>query len=149
MTDGEWQEIQKKPVTVEYRGPYETPEGIETIEGDFQVSEEYIEEHGGFVIIKGVDGEVYPCALDIFNETYEEPNETDSFWWHQYGRYNQIVSFGFVYMLFYWLGAIGVFFDYIYEFGWGYLILLAICLALTINWFTERQELQVWLGENE
>lgn len=71
MTEHEWKPARKKPVEVEYRGPYDDPAIIETIEGDFEVDEEYIEEHGGYVIIRGVEGEVYPCGLDIFHETYE------------------------------------------------------------------------------
>lgn len=38
---------------------------IETLEGDMKASV-------GDYIIKGVDGELYPCKLDIFNKTYEE-----------------------------------------------------------------------------
>lgn len=66
-----WSAARKRPVEVEYRGPYTDPAVVETLEGDFEVDEEYVEEHGGFVIINGVDGEEYPCALDIFEETYE------------------------------------------------------------------------------
>lgn len=69
--DHQWNSARKKPVEVEYRGPYTDPEIVETIEGDFEVDEEYIDEHGGFVIIRGVEDEVYPCGLDIFHETYE------------------------------------------------------------------------------
>jgi hypothetical protein len=61
----------KKQVEVRFRGPYTDPEVVETIEGDYTIDEEYIEKHGGFVIIEGVDGEIYPCALDIFEETYD------------------------------------------------------------------------------
>lgn len=71
MTDHHWQFARKLPVEVEFRGPYDDPEVIETIEGDFEVDEEYIEEHDGFVIIRGVQDEEYPCALDVFAETYE------------------------------------------------------------------------------
>lgn len=75
-TDGRdrWRTARKKPVEVEFRGPYTDTETIETIEGDFEVDGEYIEEHGGYVIIRGVEGEVYPCGLDIFKETYEQVN---------------------------------------------------------------------------
>lgn len=66
-----WQTAKKKPVEVEYRGPYTDTDFIETIEGDFEIDQEYIEKHGGYVIIRGVEGEVYPCGLDIFRETYE------------------------------------------------------------------------------
>jgi hypothetical protein len=67
-----WRKARKKPVEVEFRGPYTDTDTIETIEGDFEVDEEYIEEHDGYVIIRGVEGEVYPCGLDIFRETYEQ-----------------------------------------------------------------------------
>lgn len=67
-----WRKARKKPVVVEFRGPYTDTDTIETIEGNFEVDEEYIEEHGGYVIIRGVEGEVYPCGLDIFRETYEQ-----------------------------------------------------------------------------
>lgn len=66
-----WTKARKKPVEVEFRGPYVTTDRIDTLEGDFEVDEEYIDEHGGYVIIRGVEGEEYPCALDIFEETYE------------------------------------------------------------------------------
>lgn len=68
-----WKPARKKPVEVEYRGPYTDPTVVETIEGAAEVDEEYIDEHGGYVIVRGVDGEVYPCALDIFYETHETP----------------------------------------------------------------------------
>lgn len=68
--DPEWEEATKKPVTIQYHGPYDDPQVVETLEGDFEVDEEYIQKHGGFVIIRGVSGEIYPCALDIFVETY-------------------------------------------------------------------------------
>ena len=72
MVTKTWKEARKKPVKIEYSGPYTDPSVVNTLEGDFEVDEEYIEEHGGFVLIRGVDDEVYPCALDIFNETYEK-----------------------------------------------------------------------------
>ena len=77
-----WKPARKKPVEIEYRGPYytkpsdfhesKTDDVIQTIEGDFEIDNEYLKEHGGYVIIRGVDGEVYPCALDIFNKTYDK-----------------------------------------------------------------------------
>ncbi|HEY0108084.1 MAG TPA: hypothetical protein VGB67_00565 [Fibrella sp.] len=38
---------------------------IETLEGDMQVT-------AGDYIIKGIQGEFYPCKPDIFEATYEE-----------------------------------------------------------------------------
>ena len=67
-----WRKAQKKPVEVKFRGPYTDTDTIKTIEGDFEVDEEYVEQHGGYVIIRGVKGEEYPCGLDIFRETYEQ-----------------------------------------------------------------------------
>jgi len=67
----DWKSARKKPVEVEYKGPFTDPKIVNTLEGDFEVDDEYIDKHGGYVLIKGVEGEIYPCALDIFNETYE------------------------------------------------------------------------------
>lgn len=69
MTD--WFKARKKPVVVEAKGPFEDTATVQTIEGDFEVDDEYLEEHGGYYILKGVNGEMYPCAKDIFHETYE------------------------------------------------------------------------------
>lgn len=90
----EWFQARKRPVAVEARGPYTDPDEIETLEGDFEVDDEYIDEHGGYYIIRGVEGEEYPCAADIFAKTYErvtggptavsDPNylESQSCDWH-------------------------------------------------------------------
>lgn len=42
---------------------------VETLEGEYEVTE-------NDYIIKGVQGEFYPCKPDIFHETYEEVEET-------------------------------------------------------------------------
>lgn len=70
-TTDDWEHAWKKPIRVEYRGPYYDPQEIETIEGDFEINDEYISTHGGYMIIRGVEGEVYPCGLDIFTKTYQ------------------------------------------------------------------------------
>lgn len=67
----EWFAVRKKPVEVEARGPYFSTDEIDTLEGDFEIDAAYIEEHGGYYIIRGVEGELYPCAADIFEQTYE------------------------------------------------------------------------------
>lgn len=41
---------------------------IATLEGDMKASV-------GDYIIKGVEGEIYPCKPDIFEKTYEKVNE--------------------------------------------------------------------------
>lgn len=46
-----------------HKMPNELP-GIETLEGIMEISD-------GDYIIKGVQGEFYPCKPDIFLETYE------------------------------------------------------------------------------
>ena len=52
---------------------YEDPENpfirIETLEGEMKAME-------GDYIIKGVNGEFYPCKPDIFEKTYDEVDET-------------------------------------------------------------------------
>lgn len=67
----EWTDVRKKPVEVEAKGPFTDPTVVETIEGDFEVDEEYVEDHGGYYLIRGVENEVYPCGTDIFRDTYE------------------------------------------------------------------------------
>lgn len=74
-TADEWRSARKRPVEIEFRGPYTDTDTVETIEGTFEVDEQYLDEHGGYVIVRGVDGEVYPVALDIFQETYDIPDE--------------------------------------------------------------------------
>lgn len=59
-----WKWYVKKPVKVEARGPIESEEYIETLEGTMKASV-------GDYIIRGVRGELYPCKPDIFEETYE------------------------------------------------------------------------------
>lgn len=73
MSDNEnhdWYEVRKRPVTVEAAGPYQDPTVVDTIEGDFEVDDDYIEEHGGYYLIRGTEGEVYPVGVDIFEESY-------------------------------------------------------------------------------
>jgi hypothetical protein len=53
---------------------------IHTLEGDMRISV-------GDYVIKGVQGEFYPCKPDIFHETYEEVDEmkyTPEFFEHLY-----------------------------------------------------------------
>lgn len=59
----------KSPVTQDTcMGYYTCPIYIHTLEGDMMAPI-------GSYIIKGVRGEFYPCAQDIFKETYMEVNE--------------------------------------------------------------------------
>ena len=53
----------KKPVVIE---AYQTHQEmiVHTLEGDMKASV-------GDYIITGVDGEQYPCKLDVFEKTYE------------------------------------------------------------------------------
>lgn len=64
-----WFSARKKPVEVDVRGPYYTPTEVETLEGNFEVDESYAAK--GYYIIRGVEGEVYPCQKRIFHDTYE------------------------------------------------------------------------------
>jgi hypothetical protein len=69
--DYNWFDARKQPVQVEATGPYDDPSVVETMEGDFEVDEEYIDEHGGYYLIKGTQDEIYPCGVDVFKDTYE------------------------------------------------------------------------------
>lgn len=66
-------EVRKKPKVVEAKGPFYEPEAIETLEGEYEADGEYLEY--GYYIIRGVQGEQYPCRADIFEETYERVAE--------------------------------------------------------------------------
>jgi hypothetical protein len=60
-----WQKAKKKPVVIEFREVIGEKEEIHTREGTLYG-------YGGKdVIIKGVQGELYPCKKDIFEATYE------------------------------------------------------------------------------
>lgn len=59
-TAPEW--FKAKYITVENG---ETIACIETLEGDMLF-------HNGDYVIKGVEGELYPCRKNIFEKTYEE-----------------------------------------------------------------------------
>lgn len=65
--DDDWRVVQKRPVVVEVRGPIDEPEAIETMEGTLRASE-------GDLIIRGVEGEIYPIDPDVFERTYREVN---------------------------------------------------------------------------
>jgi len=61
----DWKQARKKPIVVEYREVVGEKEEIHTREG---VLFGYA---GKDVIIKGVQGELYPCKKEIFDKTYE------------------------------------------------------------------------------
>jgi len=65
-----WFDVRKRPVRVEAAGPFVDLTAVETLEGDFEIDEAYIAEHGGYYLVRGVEGEVYPCAVDVFEQTY-------------------------------------------------------------------------------
>lgn len=58
-----WMEARKKPVVVEAT-PMPAPFEVETMEGTMQGDAED-------VLIKGVEGELYPCSIDVFSQTYD------------------------------------------------------------------------------
>ena len=60
----DWRKARKRPVVIDVRGPIEAEETIATREGTLVAAP-------GDLIIRGVKGEVYPIAPDIFTETYE------------------------------------------------------------------------------
>lgn len=64
-----WKPARKIPVEVDYKGPFYTTQAVDTLEGQFEIDEEYANE--GYVLIRGIEGEIYPCRLDIFKDTYK------------------------------------------------------------------------------
>ena len=64
-----WKPARKIPVEVDYKGPFYTTQAVDTLEGQFEIDEEYANE--GYVLIRGVEGEIYPCRFDIFKNTYK------------------------------------------------------------------------------
>jgi hypothetical protein len=59
----DWTDVRKRPVEVEARKATEREE-IQTREGT-------VVAEPGDVVLRGVEGEVYPCDPDIFAGTYE------------------------------------------------------------------------------
>jgi len=58
-----WNDAKKKPVVVEAT-PMPAPFEVETKEGTMKGD-------AGDVLIRGVEGELYPCDKEIFAKTYE------------------------------------------------------------------------------
>lgn len=56
--------VDNQDVVVDYKNPEKPIMKIETLEGIMSASE-------GDYIIKGVNGEFYPCKPDIFEKTYD------------------------------------------------------------------------------
>lgn len=63
----EWTDVEKVPVTVEARLATES-EKIHTREGT-------VVAEPGDVVLRGVEGEIYPCDPDIFEATYRVPDK--------------------------------------------------------------------------
>ena len=61
-----WNAARKKPVTVQAT-PMPAPFTVETPEGTMEGDE-------GDVLIRGVEGELYPCDASVFAQTYELVN---------------------------------------------------------------------------
>ena len=59
-----WKKYRKKPVVIEAKEIKETTV-ISTLEGAMQGNP-------GDMLIRGVEGELYPCKKDIFDKTYDE-----------------------------------------------------------------------------
>ena len=67
----EWRSAVKKPIEVEYREVEGEKERIQSREGDLLAIA------GEDLIIRGIDGELYPISKDIFEETYEVLEQAD------------------------------------------------------------------------
>lgn len=62
-----WEAVSKNEIVTYYFGKFHHEDAycdIKTLEGTMRA-------HTGDYIIKGVNGEIYPCKADIFEKTYE------------------------------------------------------------------------------
>jgi hypothetical protein len=68
--------FRKRPIEIEAIEAYEAifEQTIVTLEGIMRANP-------GDMVITGVNGEKYPCKLDIFMKTYEPADETAADWW--------------------------------------------------------------------
>jgi len=62
-----WKKYRKKPVVIE-AALIDAPITVPTLEGDMQGNV-------GDYLIKGIEGELYPCKPGIFEKTYEAVEE--------------------------------------------------------------------------
>lgn len=71
----DWAVIAFKSRELFYKPGFNSPSElyIKTLEGDMHVSV-------GDYVIKGVQGELYPCKPDIFEQTYEEVKDNERIW---------------------------------------------------------------------
>jgi len=61
----EWRKARKLPKVIEFREVQGEKEVLDTLEGEVTaVSKQDF-------VVKGVDGELYPCKKDIFRQTYD------------------------------------------------------------------------------
>jgi len=65
LPTGEWKKARKKPVVVEFREVKGKREKIKTKEGVL------VAVKGRDYVIRGVEGEIYPIAKEIFEQTYD------------------------------------------------------------------------------
>ena len=65
FTISELSSFMNQTLNVSYKDPENPKLIISTLEGDMEASV-------GDYVIKGVNGEFYPCKPDIFKKTYEE-----------------------------------------------------------------------------
>lgn len=79
----DWFTARKRPVAVEAMGPFEEERVFETDEAQVAIDADYLEVHGGYYLIRGVEGEVYPCAADVFEQTYEAPAGGADGWYYR------------------------------------------------------------------
>lgn len=68
IEEDKFQDYTKKPVTIQ---AYQTEEELE-----IETREGVMKANKGDFIIKGVEGELYPCKPDIFAKTYTKTNDT-------------------------------------------------------------------------
>lgn len=84
IEEDKFQDYRKKPVVIQAY-PTDVELDIETLEGTHHASV-------GDYIIRGVQGELYPCKPDIFKETYEDVTDEELDLYNDFTEYEELID---------------------------------------------------------
>ena len=84
IEEEKFQDYRKKPVVIQAY-PTDVELDIETLEGTHHASV-------GDYIIRGVQGELYPCKPDIFKETYEDVTDEELDLYNDFTEYEELID---------------------------------------------------------
>ena len=84
IEEDKFKDYRKKPVVIQAY-PTDVELDIETLEGTHHASV-------GDYIIRGVQGELYPCKPDIFKETYEDVTDEELDLYNDFTEYEELID---------------------------------------------------------